>query len=262
MRLLLVLLLLPASTRALEAQAPGHWPPDSLVNTQVIAHDTPVTQVWGMMRNIADALGVRCQFCHVGNPGDGLAQTDFISDRKRTKLVARQMLRMVQEINRRIDTLPGRVTPGLRVACVTCHRGVSRPVPLSTLLVEAGTAGGIDSATSAYRSLREHYYGRDSYDFGEGSLNTAAFRLARANRFDVALAVLALNEQLFPNSSAMSVIRGNVELMRADTSAAEAAFREAVRRDPANDEARGRLRDIGRPPSPARVQRRGSGGVQ
>jgi len=34
--------------------------------------------------------------------------------------------------------------------------------------------------------------------------------------------------------------------MRADTTAAAAAFREALRRDPANDEARGRLRDIGR----------------
>lgn len=241
----LVLCLLPVPVLA---QAPGHWPPDSLVNTQVIPHDTPVTRVWGMMRNFADALGVQCQFCHVGDPGAPLTAIDFIADRKRTKLVARQMLRMVQEINRRLDTLPGGSTPSPQVSCVTCHRGVSRPVPLSVLLVEAGRAGGADSALRLYTSLRTRYYGRDAYDFGEGTLNTAAFRLGAARRFDAAFALLDYNERLFPGSSALSVFRGNINLMHADTAAAAAAFREALRRDPANDEARGRLRDIGRPP--------------
>jgi hypothetical protein len=37
-------------------------------------------------------------------------------------------------------------------------------------------------------------------------------------------------------------------LMRADTASAAAAFREAIRRDPKNDEARGRLRDIRQTP--------------
>jgi hypothetical protein len=45
----------------------------------------------------------------------------------------------------------------------------------------------------------------------------------------------------------MYVFRGNIELMRADTNAAATAFREAVRRDSTNAEARGRLRAIGRP---------------
>jgi cytochrome c-type biogenesis protein CcmH/NrfG len=60
--------------------------------------------------------------------------------------------------------------------------------------------------------------------------------------------LLRLNEELFPGSSAMYVFRGNISLMQADTSAAEAAFREAIRRDPRNQEARGRLRDIGKSP--------------
>jgi len=136
----------------------------------------------------------------------------------------------------------------LQVTCATCHRGVSRPAPLSTLLIEAGTSGGADSAVHLYRTLREQYYGRAAYDFGESSLNTAAFRLARANHLDDALKLLALNEEYFPSSSGLSVFRGNIYLMRGDTASATTAFREAIKRDTTNGEARGRLRTIGRPP--------------
>ncbi len=233
---------------AMAAQPPGRWPPDSLVNTQVIPRATPVTQVIGAMRNITGGLGVRCQFCHVGEEGLALERFDFASDEKRTKLVARQMMRMVQEINGRLDTIPSRPTPPLEVTCATCHRGVSRPVPLSTLLVEAGMAGGADSAIRAYRVLRDRHYGGDSYDFREPSLSIAAFRLGRASRFDDAFSLLRLNEELFPGSSAMYVFRGNINLMRGDTAGAAAAFREAIRRDPKNDEARGRLQTIGQRP--------------
>lgn len=162
------------------------------------------------------------------------------------------MMRMVQNINQRLDTLPGRTNPGLQVTCTTCHRGVTRPVPLQALIQEAALAGGADSALRAYRALREQYYGRDAYDFGESSLNIAAFQLGRQRRFDEAFALLGLNEEMFPGSSRMYVFRGNVSLMRADTTAAADAFREAVRRDPENQEARDealfRLRNIGRTP--------------
>jgi hypothetical protein len=202
----------------------------------------------GTMRNFALGLGVRCQFCHVGEEGKPLGTFDFASDEKRTKKVAREMIRMVQEINRRLDTLPERKQDGLQVSCITCHRGVSRPVPLFTIMVDAATAAGADSAVRAYRALRQEYHGRDAYDFGESSLNIAAFRLGRAGKFEEAFALLRLNEELFPGSSGMYVFRGNVSLMRGDTVAAAAAYREAIRRDSTNSEARGRLRNIGQPP--------------
>jgi hypothetical protein len=200
------------------------------------------------MRSIAGDLGVRCQFCHVGKEGQPLAQFDFASDDKRPKLVARQMMLMLQEINRRLDTIPARPSPGLQATCGTCHRGLSRPMPLWTHMVETATAAGADSAIRAYRALHARYYGRDAYDFGEPTLNTAAFRLARAGKYDEALALLKLNEEQFPSSSGVYVFRGNIALMRADTAGAAAAFREAVRRDSTNNEARGRLRDIGQKP--------------
>jgi len=252
MRPLIVGVSVAALSSSLMAQAPGKFPPDSLTNVQVIPRTTPVVQVIGMMRNISFNLGVRCQFCHVGEEGMPLAQFDFAKDEKPTKLVARQMMRMVEEINRRLDTLPhppGHVHDGpVLVTCATCHRGISRPVPLSTVIQDVASAAGADSAIRTYRALRERYYGRDAYDFGEPSLSIAAFRLGRANRFAEAFALLGLNEELYPRSSGMAVFRGNINLMRGDTTAAAAAFREAIRRDSTNAEARGRLRDIGRSP--------------
>src|SRR5438093_5388100 len=214
---------------ALSSQAPGHFPPDSLINVKVIPKNTPVMNVVGIMRNFAGALGVRCQYCHVGQEGQPLATFDFAKDEKRTKLTARQMMRMVEEINRRIDTLPhdhDQRHDTLRVTCATCHRGVSRPVPLEQLIAETAQGSGADSATRAYRALRERYYGRASYDFGEPTLDIAAFRLARAGKFDDAFVILRLNEVQFPSSSNLSTFRGNIDLMKGDTAAAIAAFRE------------------------------------
>jgi len=180
-----------------------------------------------------------------------LAQFDFAKDEKRTKLVARQMMRMVEEINRRIDTLPhdhGEPHDSLRVTCNTCHRGVSRPVPLEQLIAETAQGAGADSAARTYRALRERYFGRAAYDFGEPTLNVAAFRLGRAGKFDEAFAILKLNEEQFPSSSNAAVFRGNITLMKGDTAGAIAAFREAVRRDSTNGEAQGRLRQLTRQP--------------
>lgn len=240
-------LLVVLSTGA-AAQVAGKFPPDSLINVQVIPKGTPVMQVVGQMRNITGALGVRCPFCHVGEEGKPLAEFDFASDEKPTKVTARQMMRMVEEVTRRLDTIPSHSMPHVEVTCRTCHRGVERPIPLSTLVIQATLAGGADSGVGVYRGLRDKYYGRDAYDFGESSLNTAAFRVAREKKFEDALLLLGVNEELFPGSSGMAVIRGNILLMRGDTTGAAASFREAVKRDSTNGEARGRLRDIGQAP--------------
>jgi hypothetical protein len=245
MKLLPFILVIGVASLA-SAQPPGKFPPDSLINTKVIPHSTPVMEVVGTMRNFTSALGVRCQFCHVGREGQPLGEFDFASDQKRNKLVARQMMRMVAEVNRRLDTIPERGKPPVTATCMTCHRGVSRPVPLSELVQDAAVTVSADSAVRAYKALRARYFGRDAYDFSEPSLNIAAFRTARAGKPDEALTLLRYNEELFPNSSAMAVFKGNIQLMKGDTAAAEAAFREAIRRDSTNMEARGRLQAIGR----------------
>lgn len=242
-RLAFVLLIAVASQASAQR---GKFPPDSLINTKVFPKGTPVTDVIGTMRNFTSALGVRCQFCHVGQEGQPLDQFDFASDQKRTKLVARHMMRMVAEINARLDTIPQRGQPPIGATCMTCHHGVSRPVPLPQLIQESAVAVSADSAIQAYKILRQRYYGRDAYDFSEASLNIAAFRTARAGKPDEGLKLLQYNEGLYPNSSGMSVFKGNILLMKGDTAGAEAAFREAIRRDSTNNEAKGRLQAIGK----------------
>lgn len=242
LRLLALLAFVPA---AVAAQA-GKFPPDSLINVKVFAKSTPVPQVLGAMRNIAVGLGVRCHFCHAGEEGTPFDKTDFASDERRSKKVARQMMRMVQEINARLDTIPERPSAKVEVTCRTCHRGVSRPVPLGNLVYDDAVNVSADSAIRSYQQLRARYYGRDAYDFGEQTLPMTAFRLAReGKKFDDALKVLAFNETVFPNSSATASARGNVLLLKGDTSSAVTAFKEALKRDSTNGEARGRLRDLG-----------------
>lgn len=245
MRSLVVLCLFAAVSTA-SAQPAGKFPPDSLVNTKVIPHATPVADVVGVMRNFTSALSVRCTFCHVGSEGQPLSEFDFASDQKRNKIVARQMMRMLAEINTRLDTIPQRGTPPVAATCMTCHRGVSRPIPLSALVQDYAVNVSADSAISAYKILKARYYGRDAYDFSEPSLSIAAFRTARAGKPDEGLKLLKFNEDQFPKSSAMSVFKGNILLIKGDTSAAAEAFREAIRRDSTNMEAKGRLQAIGR----------------
>jgi len=252
--LFVLAMMLLVLTHTAAAQVAGKFPPDSATNLQVIPKGTPVMQVIGQMRNITGALGVRCPFCHVGEEGKPLSTFNFASDDKPTKATARQMMRMVEEINRRLDTLPtmhdmaDHDAEHVEVTCRTCHRGVREPIPLSTLIAQATLDVDADSGIRTYQALRTRYYGRDAYDFGENSLNVAAFRVAREKQYDAALALLTLNEQEYPGSSGMYVFRGNVLLMQGDTTGAAGAYREAVKRDSTNGEARGRLKDIGQVP--------------
>ena len=250
--LALVAVFTTVAPAALRAQAPHKFPPDSLVNVKVFPKNTPVPQVLGAMRNFSGDLGVRCTFCHVGEEGKPLDSFDFAKDDKRTKLVARQMMLMLAEVNRRLDTIPRTGTPAaapaVQATCATCHRGVSRPATLTTVMTEVATAAGPDSALRTYRALHDRYRDRGAYDFGEQSLNSAAMRLAATGKYAEAMALLGENDATYPKAASIAVARGNVTLMRGDTTGAATAFREAIKRDSTNREARGRLRDIGRQP--------------
>jgi Flp pilus assembly protein TadD len=201
------------------------------------------------MRNITGALGVRCQYCHLGEEGQPLSQFDFASDDKPTKRAARAMMEMVQAINgQHLARLAEREDPPVEVTCATCHRGVTVPRPLADLLGAAVAAGGADSAARAYRALRERYYGRSAYDFGEGTLVIVAGRLARERRFDDAVMIARLNIEFFPQSSQSVTGLGEVLRMRGDTTGAAAAYRQALQLNPNDQGARMRLRELGQQP--------------
>jgi tetratricopeptide (TPR) repeat protein len=206
-------------------------------------------EVVGVMRGVAGALGVRCQYCHVGQEGQPLTQFDFASDDKPTKVKARIMFQMVQAINgQHLSQLATRETPPIEVTCQTCHRGVAVPRPLGDVLQAAVQGGGLDSAVRAYRALRERYYGRAAYDFGEFTLIGVTQPLTRDRRFDEALGLLRLNAEFYPQSSQTQTSMGEVFRTKGDTASAIAAYRQALQLNPNDGGARQRLRDLGQQP--------------
>jgi tetratricopeptide (TPR) repeat protein len=225
--------------------AQGKFPPDSLTNLQVIPKDTPVRAVIGMMRGFTEALGVRCQYCHVGEEGQPLDKFDFASDDKRTKKAARIMLKMAMDLNANyLAQIPDRPTPVVEVRCITCHRGVARPMTLVDLMTATVNSAGLDSAVRAYKALRTRYYGRAAYDFGERTLTDAADQFIRANKWDEAMGLLSLNEAQFPTSASAQSQLGEYYRQRGDTANAIARYKAALERDPMDPVATNRLKQL------------------
>ena len=121
-------LAITAATIAVPGTMRAQFPPNSLVNIQELPEDITVRELIDVMRGFAGALGVRCQYCHVGEAGMPLSEFDFPSDARETKRKARVMLRMVRSINEEhLAGLESRGEPEVIVECATCHRGQSRP---------------------------------------------------------------------------------------------------------------------------------------
>jgi hypothetical protein len=112
--LLLPATLLLALACAATAQQPAA-PPSPFSNLKVLSGVSSKSEMRQLMKRQAAALGVKCVHCHV--PGK------FELDEKPEKLKARDMMRMVREIN--ATWFPDAETPA--VTCWTCHRGTTEP---------------------------------------------------------------------------------------------------------------------------------------
>lgn len=108
----------------LQAQTPA----GGFKNLQVLPKDIPQDALIAAMKNFTRALGVRCQYCHVGEEGLPLEKFDFTSDVKAQKTIARAMIRMTAEVNGHVGkVIPDAAARGYQVTCFTCHRGAAHP---------------------------------------------------------------------------------------------------------------------------------------
>ena len=274
-RLTLTALFAVAAPAILVAQGGGRGgePPKNL---QVLPKDMPRQQVVAIMGSFTAALGVNCAHCHTeaapvaggppaGGPPPGGApggpppgaqaggrggpqgpQLDFALDDKETKKVAREMLKMVGDINGKYLPATGR-TIGERdkVSCETCHHGLAKPQTLRGALAMAAEAKGADSAIALYRGLRTRYYGSASYDFSENALNVAATDLARLNQRPAALALLTENLANFDKSASTYQTIAQVQLQGGDTTAAVDALKKAAALQPNNPQIRQMMQRLG-----------------
>jgi hypothetical protein len=87
----------------------------------------------GAMSFIASSLNVDCDYCH---------RQDFSKDVTKEKLRAREMIRMVRQINQ--EAFHGENT----VNCFTCHQGHTDPVSLAPIVAPVSRTPGAESAAA------------------------------------------------------------------------------------------------------------------
>ena len=90
---------------------------DTFKNLKVLK-DLPEQELWETMSFFTDSLGVNCERCH---------ESPFEADKKPEKIKARQMIRMVLDLNARYFNGTHKVT------CNSCHRGSTVPIAQPSL---------------------------------------------------------------------------------------------------------------------------------
>ncbi len=239
------LLFAAVAAAAVSSSAEAQFPPARLTNLKVFHKDVPVRALLDTIGGFTRALGVRCAYCHVARDTTDLATFDFASDDKVTKKKARVMLRMVADINQKyLGRLPERTTPAVTVTCMTCHRGVSVPRPIQQIVQAAYAAGGADSAEATYRALRQRYYGRSAYDFGEVPLADVAGALRADGKLADAVRLYVLNTTFLPTSAFAHRQAAAGYLAAGDTAQAIAFYQRAIAINPNDRQAQQALNTL------------------
>lgn len=117
-----VILLLVSLVTMISAGLPDQ---EKFKNLKVLSKDISEKELDKVMDNFKIALGVDCNYCHARNPNN--IDLDFASDRKPEKEIARKMMIMTSEINKKYFGFNQTEKDIQAVGCYTCHRGSERP---------------------------------------------------------------------------------------------------------------------------------------
>jgi len=99
-------------------------------NLKVLPKNITKDELDDVMDGFKVALGVKCGFCHAPQAADP-SKLDFASDAKPEKLMARKMMKMTAQINKKYFHEPGMDGAMLAISCNTCHNGQEKPQTLS-----------------------------------------------------------------------------------------------------------------------------------
>ena len=176
--------------------------PDHYTNLTVLPKTISKEDLMNVMRNFTEGLGVRCNFCHVGEEGKPLSTYDFSSDDKDNKKEARVMLKMVNNINENYLSELKKFGGGnvMQVKCITCHHGLREPKTLAQELNGVIRRKGINDAINTYHDLYKQYYGGFAYNFKDNSLAELTHMLIEEKNYDAAIKISNLNIEQYPNS--------------------------------------------------------------
>jgi hypothetical protein len=96
-------------------------------NLKVLPKNINKKQMDSVMHHFASSLGVKCNYCHQYNAEQ--KAMDFASDANEKKGVARNMLKMMQKLNKKyFDVNDSKnLTAKLEITCYSCHNGKANP---------------------------------------------------------------------------------------------------------------------------------------
>jgi tetratricopeptide (TPR) repeat protein len=188
------------------------------------------------MQEIGQALGVRCDYCHSAPRGSGQPEPK--------KEIALAMMAMTRDLNAKVQEATGKpANETTRVECVTCHRGVAIPQPLSAIILRTVGEKGGAAAVEQYRDLRKQYYARATYDFSEDALLAMVQRVVQGKPDD-AIALLRMNLEFNPQSARTYALLGFAYTRKVDDASAIANLQKSLELDPTNAMVRGQLEQL------------------
>jgi tetratricopeptide (TPR) repeat protein len=233
------------SSRLGHAQDTWTWP-EKPQNLKVLPKDWPGSRLRPVMVGFTRALGVRCSYCHKGEEGKPLSTYDFASDDNPNKNRAREMLRMLNDIEDHLKKIEPSGDRRVNLWCHTCHHGRPRPMTLDEELGERYRKKGLQAALDDYADLKKKYYGRSAFDFGEGSLNVFGYSLLENNDIAGAIQVFKLNADMFSDSANVWDSLAEGYMKAGDIRKAQENYEKALKVDPTNQSAKqalGRIKD-------------------
>jgi tetratricopeptide (TPR) repeat protein len=188
------------------------------------------------MQMFTKALGVNCNYCHSAERGSGQPEPK--------KEIARAMMAMTRDINTKVAAATGRPDQdATRVDCVTCHRGVAIPQPLTEVIMRTLNEKGAAAAAAQYRDLHKQYFGRASYDFSDDTILEIAQRLSQRHPDD-AITLLQINLEFNPRSAATYAAIAFAYTRKLDDASAMANLEKALEIEPDNGVIRGQLEQL------------------
>ena len=219
------------------------WP-ERPKNLQVFPKDWSGSRLRPVMIGFTRALGVRCSYCHKGEEGKPLSTYDFASDENPNKNRAREMYRMLGDIEEHLKKIQPSGDKRVNMWCHTCHHGRPRPMTLDEELGEQYRKKGLQAALDDYADLKKKYYGRATFDFGEGSLNVFGYTLLESSDIAGAIQVFKLNAESFPDSSNVWDSLAEGYSKAGDVKKAQENYEKALSLDPANQGAKDALKKL------------------
>jgi len=236
-------LVLSNAVPSARAQEEFKWPEEP-TNLKVFSKDIKGEKLRSVMTQFSSALGVRCSYCHVGEEGKPLSTYNFASDKNPNKDRARAMYKMLGTINDQLKQFNYSGDQHTNMWCHTCHQGRAKPMTLEEELSAAYKKSGSTAAVARYHELRDRYYGKGGYNFGEGSLNGFAYFLLGKKDTDGAITFFQLNAEQFPQSANVWDSLAEAYMTAGNTLQAQIYYRKSLELDPTNKNAVEQLRKL------------------